>query len=119
MQPLSRRQFLQASSAGAAALALAPLIARADDAKKAGFQLPKLPYAYDALEPHIDAETMKIHHDFHHKAYVDNLNKALGGNEELLSKRIYEVLRNIDSVPQKVRQAVINNGGGHANHSLF
>ena len=119
MQPLSRRQFLQASSAGAAALALAPLAVRADEDKKTGFTLPKLPYAYEALEPTIDAETMKIHHDFHHKAYVDNLNKALAGHEDLLSMPVDDLLRNIDKVPKDVRQAVINNGGGHSNHSMF
>jgi Fe-Mn family superoxide dismutase len=118
MQRLSRRQFLRATGAGAAALALAPLMARADD-KKAGFTLPDLPYPYDALEPTIDAETMKIHHDFHHKAYVDNLNKALAGHDDLLSMPIEELLRNIDKVPENIRQTVINNGGGHANHSMF
>jgi superoxide dismutase, Fe-Mn family len=91
----------------------------ADEEKKVGFTLPKLPYDYDALEPTIDQETMKLHHDFHHKAYVDNLNKALSGHPELLSKSIGEILRNITSVPENIRQAVINNGGGHANHSMF
>ena len=119
MQRLSRRRFLQAAGVSAATLALAPLMARADDEKKAGFTLPKLPYDYDALEPTIDAETMKLHHDFHHKAYVDNLNKALAGHDDLLSMPVEEVLRNIDKVPEDKRQAVINNGGGHANHSMF
>jgi Fe-Mn family superoxide dismutase len=119
MQDPSRRKFLQTASATAGALALAPLAMAADDEKKAGFTLPKLPYAYDALEPTIDAETMKLHHDFHHKAYVDNLNKALANQPDWLNKSIVEVLHGVDSLPEKIRQAVINNGGGHANHTMF
>src|SRR5262249_19362911 len=83
------------------------------------FTLPNLPYAPDALEPSIDKMTMEIHHGRHHKTYVDNLNKALEGQAELQKKSIEEILRNIHSVPEKIRQAVINNGGGHANHSMF
>ncbi|WP_066370448.1 superoxide dismutase [Neobacillus fumarioli] len=83
------------------------------------FELPKLPYAEDALEPHIDKETMNIHHTRHHNTYVTNLNNALEGNEELLSKSVEEVISNLDAVPEAVRTAVRNNGGGHANHSLF
>src|SRR5207248_2974519 len=80
------RQLLQTAGAGALALLLSPLRVFADADKKAAYELPPLPYAYDALEPHIDAETMKIHHDLHHKAYVDNLNKALDGHPELQGK---------------------------------
>ncbi|WP_442594955.1 superoxide dismutase [Neobacillus sp. D3-1R] len=83
------------------------------------FELPQLPYAYDALEPHIDKETMNIHHTKHHNAYVTNLNNALAGNEELLSKTVEEVVANLDAVPEAARTAVRNNGGGHANHTLF
>lgn len=83
------------------------------------FELPQLPYAYDALEPHIDKETMNIHHTKHHNTYVTNLNNALQGNEELLSKSVEEVIANLDAVPEAARTAVRNNGGGHANHSLF
>lgn len=83
------------------------------------FSLPTLPYAFDALEPHIDAQTMEIHSQKHHKAYVDNLNKALEGHANLLAKPIEQLLREINEVPENIRQAVINNGGGHANHSLF
>jgi Fe-Mn family superoxide dismutase len=83
------------------------------------FELPQLPYAYDALEPHIDKETMNIHHTKHHNTYVTNLNNALEGNEELLSKSVEEVIANLDAVPESARTAVRNNGGGHANHSLF
>ncbi|WLR56328.1 superoxide dismutase [Mesobacillus subterraneus] len=83
------------------------------------FELPQLPYGYDALEPHIDKETMNIHHTKHHNTYVTNLNNALEGNEELLSKTVEEVVSNLDAVPEAARTAVRNNGGGHANHSLF
>ncbi len=82
------------------------------------YQLPDLPYPCDALEPHIDAKTMEIHHDKHHNAYVTGLNDALSGNP-LAEKPVEEVLRNINAVPEEKRQAVINHGGGHANHSLF
>jgi Fe-Mn family superoxide dismutase len=119
MTPLTRRQLLQTAGAGAAALLLSPLRVFADADKKAGYELPKLPYEYDALEPHIDAETMKIHHDLHHKAYVDNVNKALDGHPELQGKPIEQLLQEIDKVPMEIKQAVINNGGGHANHTLF
>jgi superoxide dismutase, Fe-Mn family len=83
------------------------------------FELPQLPYGYDALEPHIDKETMNIHHTKHHNAYVTKLNDALQGNDELLSKSVEEVVANLDAVPEGARTAVRNNGGGHANHSLF
>lgn len=83
------------------------------------YKLPELPYAYDALEPHIDKETMNIHHSKHHNAYVTNLNNALEGNEALLSKSIEDLIANLDAVPEEKRTAVRNNGGGHANHSLF
>lgn len=83
------------------------------------FELPPLPYDYAALEPHIDAQTMQIHHDKHHAAYVNNLNAALEKHPNLQSKSIEEILRNISDVPEEARQAVINNGGGHANHTLF
>ncbi|HMC65885.1 MAG TPA: superoxide dismutase [Gemmataceae bacterium] len=119
MLTMTRRDLLHTAAAGAAAVTLSPLAAWAAEEKKAGFTLPKLPYDYDALEPHIDAETMKIHHDLHHKAYVDNLNKALAGQSELLAKPVEEILRDINSVPKNIRQAVINHGGGHANHTMF
>ncbi len=81
--------------------------------------LPALPYAFTALEPHIDAATMEIHSQKHHKAYVDNLNKALTGHPDLEAKDIVTLLREIKSVPEAVRPAVVNNGGGHHNHTLF
>lgn len=83
------------------------------------FELPKLPYAHDALEPHIDKQTMEIHHGKHHQAYITNLNKALEGNAALQAKSIDALLKGIKEVPDNIRQAVINNGGGHHNHSLF
>ncbi len=83
------------------------------------YSLPQLPYEYDALEPHIDKETMNIHHTKHHNTYVTNLNAALEGHEDLAGKSLEELLANIDSVPENIRTAVRNNGGGHANHSLF
>ena len=81
--------------------------------------LPPLPYAFNALEPHIDARTMEIHHGKHHQAYVTNLNAALDKHPELHEKSIEDLLKGIASVPDDIRQAVINNGGGHANHSMF
>lgn len=81
--------------------------------------LPPLPYPYDALEPYIDTKTMEIHHTKHHQAYVDKLNSALEKYPELFEKPLEELLKNINQVPEEIRQAVINNGGGHHNHSLF
>lgn len=81
--------------------------------------LPALPYAHDALAPHIGADTMEIHHGKHHQGYVNNLNAALEGLGDLADMDVHELLQNLDQVPEDKRQAVINNGGGHANHSLF
>ena len=81
--------------------------------------LPKLPYAVDALEPFVDAKTMEIHHGKHHQAYVDNLNKALAPHPALAARPLEELLKDLTQVPAPVRNAVRNNGGGHANHSLF
>jgi superoxide dismutase, Fe-Mn family len=83
------------------------------------FTLPNLPYAYDALEPHIDARTMEIHHTKHHQAYVNNLNAAIEKAPELQGKSLDDLMRGINSVPEAVRTAVHNNGGGHWNHSTF
>ena len=82
-------------------------------------ELPALPYAFDALEPHIDAKTMEIHHGKHHAAYVANLNKALDGNADLETMSITELVGSLDGVPESIRTAVRNNGGGHLNHSMF
>jgi superoxide dismutase, Fe-Mn family len=83
------------------------------------YELPPLPYSFDALEPSIDAMTMEIHHDRHHKTYVDNLNKAVEQAPELANMPVEQLLRNINQVPESIRTAVRNNGGGHANHSMF
>ncbi|MGD8744112.1 MAG: superoxide dismutase [Candidatus Woesebacteria bacterium] len=83
------------------------------------FRLPKLPYPYDALEPHIDEETMKVHHGKHHAGYVSKLNDALKEHEELQGQDIESILGNIENVEEDIRQKVINSGGGHTNHSLF
>jgi len=83
------------------------------------FTLPPLPYANDALEPHIDAKTMEIHHTKHHQAYVNNLNAAIEKAPELANKSIDELMKGINTVPEAVRAAVRNNGGGHWNHSMF
>jgi superoxide dismutase, Fe-Mn family len=82
-------------------------------------ELPPLAYAYDALEPHIDARTMEIHHTKHHQAYITNLNKALEGQPKLAALPVNELLFAIKNIPETIRQTVINNGGGHANHALF
>ena len=83
------------------------------------FTLPPLSYAYDALEPFIDAKTMEIHHDKHHQAYVTNLNKAIAAHPELGGQSVEALVKNLATVPEDIRTAVRNNGGGHANHSLF
>ncbi len=83
------------------------------------FQLPDLPYSFDALEPHIDARTMEIHHDRHHKGYTDKLNAAIEKHRDWQDRSISEILRSIDSVPEDIRTAVRNNGGGYANHDMF
>ena len=83
------------------------------------FELPPLPYDYAALEPHIDTQTMQIHHDKHHAAYVTNLNNALQGQAQFETMSVESILRQINSVPENIRTAVRNNAGGHANHTMF
>ena len=83
------------------------------------YQLPDLPYKYDALEPYIDAETMKIHHDKHHATYVENLNEALSDHPQLQGRSLEMLLTSVETIPESVRNVVRNNGGGHYNHSLF
>ncbi len=83
------------------------------------FTLPELPYEYNALEPYIDEETMQLHHDKHHATYVKNLNDALSGHDDLLGMEVEELIQHLDKVPEDVRTKVRNNGGGHANHSMF
>ncbi|MFZ9932605.1 MAG: superoxide dismutase [Chthoniobacterales bacterium] len=103
-------------------LLLSPLVCQAQSADAAPigpFKLPDLPYAYDALEPHIDGETMEIHHNKHHAAYVNNANKALAGHPDLAEMDVYQLIAHLDEVPDEIRTALRNNAGGHANHSLF
>src|SRR5260221_839495 len=124
---MTRRQALKTAVLAGAACAAAPLgSAKAQPAPAAAstsnggpFTVPPLPYQFDALEPYIDARTMEIHHDKHHAAYVTNLNKAVAEFPELGKKTVEELLQNLDSVPEKARMAVRNQGGGHYNHSLF
>lgn len=99
-------------------LAIAPLTA-ADEPPAGPYKLPELPYAYEALEPHIDTETMRIHHNKHHAAYVNNANKALAGHPDLAKLSVYELIAHLDEVPEEIRTALRNNAGGHANHSMF
>jgi len=113
----TRRDVLKVAAGTAVGLTV-PAVARAGQPPAAGFTLPKLPYAYDALNEHIDAETMTIHHTKHHQAYVDNLNKAVAGTD-WEKKSIEEVVKNLKDVPEGKRTTVRNNGGGHYNHSLF
>ena len=119
----NRREFLKQGSFAAAALACAPglAFAAADSAVAAHAigVLPPLPYAPDSLEPFIDAQTMSIHHDKHHQAYVTNLVKAVGSDPKLSAMSVEELVSNLDAVPADMRTAVRNQGGGHANHSLF
>ena len=124
MHRLSRRSFLQVSGVAVSGLVLgswtAPVNASdSEGSLKYPYELPKLPYAPDALEPAIDKETMMIHHGKHHQTYVDNLNKALADHPELQKKTLGELLRGLDKIPESIRTTVRNNGGGHMNHSMF
>lgn len=118
---MTRRQAIYRTLLATTACALVrPSFTTAAAAPPAGsFKLPPLPYAFDALEPSIDARTMEIHHDKHHAAYVSNLNKAVAGVAAMAGKSIDEIVRNLNAVPENIRTAVRNNGGGHYNHSLF
>ncbi len=121
---MTRRDALKKTALSAAVVSVAALPdslkAQAAGGVPAGpFKLPPLPYVFDALEPHIDAKTMEIHHDRHHQAYVTNLNKAVMGKADLSKSSVEELIRHLDDVPETVRTAVRNNGGGHYNHSLF
>ena len=118
---ITRRQALKSAAVTGAALAasaeVTPLLAQA--AAPAGpFTLPPLPYALDALEPHIDAKTMEIHHGRHHQAYITNLNKAVAGTD-LAKKSVEELVRTYTTAPEAIRGVLRNHGGGHANHALF
>jgi superoxide dismutase, Fe-Mn family len=119
---LTRRRFFGHLALGAAltgSIAREASAAQTPAALAGPFSLPPLPYAFDALEPYIDARTMEIHHDKHHQAYVTNLNKAVASHPELGKQPVEMLVRNLSTVPEDIRAAVRNNGGGHANHSLF
>jgi len=126
---MTRRQALKITALASAACATATTLRIANAQSSAGpapaaavtgpFTLPPLPYAFDALEPHIDALTMQIHHDKHHAAYVANLNKAVAEFPELGKKRVEELVRDLNALPEKIRAAIRNQGGGHYNHTLF
>jgi Fe-Mn family superoxide dismutase len=126
---MTRRQALKTTALASAVCATATTLRIANAQSSAGpapaaavtgpFTLPPLPYAFDALEPHIDALTMQIHHDKHHAAYVTNLNKAVAEFPELGKKRVEELVRDLNALPDKIRAAVRNQGGGHYNHTLF
>lgn len=118
---MTRRDALKTAALGTAALGTGlTAVAQTPAAAPTGpFSLPALPYAFDALEPHIDARTMEIHHDRHHATYITNLNKAVAGQAALADKKIEDLVRDLNQVPEAVRTAVRNNGGGHLNHSLF
>lgn len=132
---IDRRHFLFLLGATAGAFALdscasaekAPTLSQTTPATNTGgtnqtqgtYSVPPLPYAYDALEPHIDQATMQFHHDKHHVGYVKNLNAALDKHPELKSKTVEQMLRNLNSVPADIRKMVRNNGGGHVNHLMF
>ena len=118
---MTRRQAIQTTALVTAAATIVPQVIaqNALTAPSGPFTLPPLPYAFDALEPHIDARTMEIHHDRHHKAYVDNLNKAVADFPDVGKKSIEDLVKDLNAVPEKIRTAVRNQGGGHYNHSLF
>src|SRR5258707_5392671 len=124
---MTRRHALKATVLATAACATSSSIlpargqaAPATGAAPAGpFTLPALPYAFDALEPHIDARTMEIHHDKHHAAYVTNLNKAVAEFPDLGSKKVEDLVNDLNAVPEKIRMTVRNQGGGHANPTPF
>ena len=120
---MTRRIAIQKTALVTAALAvgtqLSPAQAQSAAAPTGPFHLDPLPYPFDALEPHIDAQTMQIHHDKHHAAYVTNLNKAMIDQPDLAKKSAAELISNLSAVPEKIRAAVRNNGGGHVNHTFF
>jgi superoxide dismutase, Fe-Mn family len=121
---MQRRQFLYDlgtfSLAGLGSISLFPTAAKSlEKSAPAQFTLPPLPYAYNALAPHIDQRTMEFHHDKHHAAYIKNLNEALAKYPQLQGKSIEYLLQNLNNIPTEIRTTVRNNGGGHANHSLY
>ena len=120
---INRRRAIQNTALFGAAVSTMGVTAvpgiQAAEAAGGPFTLPPLAYPFDALEPHIDAKTMEIHHGKHHATYVSNLNKAVAGQDALAKRTAEQLIRNLDEIPESIRTAVRNNGGGHANHSLF
>ena len=123
---MTRRQAIRTTTLASVTLATLPSalaqtnpVAPVAPAPSGPFMLPPLPYAYDALEPYIDARTMEIHHDKHHAAYVANLNKAVAEFPDVGKMSVEDMLKNLNAIPEKIRMAVRNQGGGHFNHSLF
>lgn len=116
---ITRRDAIRSLAVGTLAAMAAPSLKAADAPAPGPFTLPPLPYSFDALEPHLDAQTMQIHHDKHHAAYVTKLNEALVGKPDLAKKSVEDLVRELGRVPEDIRTAVRNHGGGHANHSLF
>jgi Fe-Mn family superoxide dismutase len=126
---MTRRQAIRTAVVSVTAMAATSKLSRlaaqpalplpAPPAPAGPFKLPPLTYAFDALEPHIDAKTMEIHHDKHHMAYVGNLNRAVADYPDLQKKSVEDLLRNLSTLPEKARTGIRNHGGGHANHSFF
>ena len=116
--PPTRREILEGTALLAGALVAPRLLAQSPAATKP-FELPPLPYPYEALEPHLDAETLRLHHDKHHATYVTKLNEAVAAAPALAGKTVEALLADLASVPESVRTAVRNHGGGHSNHTLF
>lgn len=116
---MTRREALKRTGLAAAVCAIVPATTVTAQSAEGPFKLPPLPYAADALEPHIDARTMEIHHGKHHAAYVTNLNKALADQPDLAKQPLEKLLNSLGSLPQSIQTSVRNNGGGHLNHSLF
>ena len=116
---LSRRDALKTIALTTGAVAIRPALLKAQQTPGEVHKLPPLGYDYDALEPFVDAETMKLHHDKHHAAYVAKLNQALEKEPSLASKPLEDLLRNLDAIPESVRTEIRNQGGGHYNHTLF
>lgn len=118
-QSVARRQFLKQSAAAVTVLSVSGTLLSAQDKKAEVLKLPPLPYAYDALEPYIDAETMKIHHDKHHQAYINNVIAAVKDHPDLQGKSSEQLLAILDKIPESIRTAIRNNAGGDVNHTLF
>jgi len=119
MLTVHRRVFLQGAAAATVSAMARPAPAWAAETEKGPFKLPPLPYGYDALEPTIDGKTMELHHDKHHAAYVKKLNEAVKDHSNVAAMPLQEILVKLDELPEDIRTTVRNNGGGHANHSMY